>query len=144
MLQASLGTVEGIVLGFEGRLADKFPGDQASVAFAFGTGGGQFALGGGQLGARSVGGQLQVAGVESGQRLAGLDFAAGIDEAGSNLAANAEGEIDFVAGADFACIGCTLGGGRGGRLHEDDGWRRRWRIATLAAAQRHAGREWQQ
>ncbi len=133
LFQTRLGAVEGVVLGIESGLADEFLGQQAGIALALGAGGVQVALGRLQLGAGSARSELQVVRVESGQRLAGLDLGAGIDQAGGNLAANAEGQVDLMTGANFSGVDASTGRCAGGGLNQYGADRGRRRIAGVAA-----------
>jgi len=144
LFKAGLGAVEGVVFGIEGRLADELFGEQAGIAFALGAGGGQFAFGSRQLGAGAAGSQLQVGRVEAGQGLPSLDFGAGIDQAGGDLAANAEGQIDFVPGADFPRVDAALGGECCSRLDEHGRCRRRRCFAIAAGTEQRTGAEQQE
>ena len=113
-----------VVADFEGARADEVLAQQAGIAFAFGTGRRIFALGAGQLCGCGAGGQLQIGRVEAGERLAGADLGAGIDQAGGKLAAHAEGKIEFVTGANLAAVQGGSIRAAVGRLHQDGarGW----------------------
>jgi hypothetical protein len=104
LLQPCTGAVVGIFLGVERGLTDEFLGEQASMAITFGLGRRQVTLRGGQLCAGCGCGQLQVTRIETGQRLAGLDLGSRVDQPGGNLAAHSKGQVDLVAGANFAGV----------------------------------------
>src|SRR5690606_5579835 len=101
---AGLSQRRGIrrLLRIAGGTADQlFPG-QLRVALAVGAGTPQLALGGSEARPRGAFLQCQVAGIEFGQQLAGPDPVADIDQAAYQLAADAERERAFLAGADLA------------------------------------------
>jgi hypothetical protein len=84
LLEACLGAFEGIVLGFESRLADEFLAEQTGIALALARPWrNRFRQP--PIGRGGAGGKFEIGRVEPGQRLAGLDFGAGIDQAGAIL-----------------------------------------------------------
>ena len=128
---------EGLVIA--SGLADEFFCDEAGVAFALGACRGLLAFSSGQLGASGRRSQFQIGWVEAGQRLTGLDRGAGIDQAGGDLPANAESQIDLMPGADFTgvdtlCVRCARSG-----LNQHDPCGRWWRL-TLAATRKNGGK----
>jgi hypothetical protein len=64
LLKPRLGAFEGVVLGFESGLADKFLAEQTGVTLALCTCRGEIAFGGRQLGAGGAGGQFEIGRVE--------------------------------------------------------------------------------
>lgn len=101
LLMAGLGGIEGVLTLVECGLTDEAAGQEVGVAIPLGPGGGQFTFGGGQLRFCGSGLQLEVFGVESQQRLAGMDFASNVDQACLYFAAHPESQVDLVSGADF-------------------------------------------
>ncbi len=138
LLQSGLGAAEGIFLGVEGSLADEALGQQVGVAAALGAGRGEFAFGGSHLSLRGLPGEQQVGGIESGQRLPGLDRHAAVDQTGGDLSADPEGQVNFVTRPDLAGIDRNAGVAGAGRLHQDFRGKRRWRLGTAAGTQRQS------
>src|SRR5260221_6481774 len=92
---------------------------------------------GGDRGAGGIGRQTYILRVERCQRLAFLYRRAGIDKTLDDLAADAEGVVDFIAGADFT--GVELGfGARAGSDFIGECWARRGGAYIRPAAGRQA------
>ena len=83
--------------------------------------------------AGGTGGELEIGRVQFRQRLAGLDFGAGIDHACRQFAGDAKSQIEFIAGADFAGIDAGSCRGAGGWLNQYDPVGGGGRVARLAA-----------
>ena len=137
LFQSCPSAFEGIILGIEGGLADEALCQKVRIARPLIAGGGEFAFRGANLGNCGLPCKPQIGRVEPGQSLSSLDAHAAIDEAGSNLSANPERQVNLVARPHIAGIDGIPDIAGACNLHQDLG--NRWRRPRAVAAAQDNG-----